>query len=117
MRDALLSPADEERLLGRPVRPLLTPADRRALAGRRYLVTGAGGSIGAEIARQLASCAPAALALLDHSERQLFEIEREIAERWPDVPIEPLLVDVTRPSAMRQACRRSRPHAVFHAAA
>ena len=66
MRD--LSDRDLERLLGRAVRARLDAEDRRALAGRRVLVTGAGGSIGAELARQIASCAPDHLALVDRSE-------------------------------------------------
>jgi len=112
-----LTPADEEALLGRPVRPLLTDADRDMFAGERCLVTGAGGSIGSELARQLASCRPALLTLVDHSEPHLFQIERDLAERWPDVRLDPVLADVTRPVMMRVACERARPHVVFHAAA
>ena len=117
MTDVGLTRADEEALLGRPVRPLLTAADRHAFEGQRCLVTGAGGSIGSELARQLAACAPAQLTLLDNSERQLFEIERELVERWPGVRLEPVLADVTRPAMMQAACGRGRPDVVFHAAA
>jgi FlaA1/EpsC-like NDP-sugar epimerase len=112
-----LTDQDEEALLGRHVAPLLTEADRSAFAGRRCIVTGAGGSIGSELARQIASSGPALLTLVDHSEQHLFLIERELAERWPHVRLDPVLADVTRSASMRLACRRTRPHVVFHAAA
>ena len=65
----------EQQLLGRPVESVLTAFDRRALKGRRLLVTGAGGSVGSELARQLASCTPASLTLIDHAEYNLFRVE------------------------------------------
>ena len=74
----------EEALLGRTVRDVLTPADRRAIAGRRVIITGAGGSVGSELSRQIASCAPEALALFDHSEYSLFRIEQELRRLHPD---------------------------------
>ncbi len=109
--------AELEMLLGRPVCRLLTAADRRAFAGRRVLITGAGGSVGSELARQIAACAPDRLTILDHSEFNLFQIERELAECAPAVPIDPVLADVTRPEVVRRACRSARPHVVYHAAA
>ena len=60
--------AELEQLLDRPVRQVLSEADRRAFAGRRVLITGAGGSIGSELARQVAACHPERLTLIDHSE-------------------------------------------------
>ena len=108
---------DEEMLLGRPVRPLLAAADRAAFAGERCLVTGAAGTIGAELARQLASCDPDVLTLVDQNEERLFHLERELNERWPGVALDPVLADITRPGSMRQAFRRVRPRVVFHAAA
>ena len=108
---------EEEVLLGRRVRPLVTPREREAFEGRRCLVTGAGGTIGGELARQIAACGPAALTLVDHSEHQLFQIEREMAERWPDVHLQAVLGDVAHPATMHLACARARPHVVFHAAA
>ena len=62
---------------------VLTGQDRRAFAGRRVLITGAGGSIGSELARQVAACGPSRLTLVDQSEFNLFQIERELAERFP----------------------------------
>lgn len=108
---------EEEVLLARPVQSLLTDADRRAFAGRRCLITGAGGSVGAELARQIASCRPAHLTVLDHGEHSLFSIERELRESHHDLALEAVLADVTRPSSIRAAVTRSRPDLVFHAAA
>ena len=71
----------EQLLLGRPVESVLTAFDRRALKGRRLLVTGAGGSVGSELARQLASCAPASLTLVDHAEYNLFRVEHRLRDR------------------------------------
>ena len=113
----LLTSEQERLLLGRPVRPLLRPSDRAAFAGQRCLVTGAGGSLGSELARQLAACQVAQLTLLEHSEHGLFQIERELQDRWPGVSLDPVLGDVTRPGVVRQALGSARPHVVFHAAA
>lgn len=110
------SETELETLMDRPVCRLLTADDRGAFDGRRVLITGAGGSIGAELARQVAHCQPAQLTLIDQSELNLFQIEREIAHAEPGVPLEIVLGDVTR-SRLRAACRQARPHVVYHAAA
>jgi FlaA1/EpsC-like NDP-sugar epimerase len=112
-----LDRAAEERLLGRPVESVLTAIDRRALKERRLLVTGAGGSIGSELARQLASCEPASLTLVDHAEYNLFRIERSLRAEFPKLTIEAVVGDVSRRADIRQACLITRPHAVYHAAA
>ena len=112
-----LTLGEQARLLGRPVRPLPISAYRAAFVGERCLVTGAAGTIGAELARQLASCEPEVLTLVDQNEERLFYLERELNERWPDVTLDPILADVTRPATMRRAFRRVRPRVVFHAAA
>ncbi len=106
-----------ESLLDRPVRQLVTAADRRRLAGRRVVITGGGGSVGSELARQIADCRPAALTLVDHSELALFEILRELSERHPDVAVTPVLADVCRAPLMRRALAAAAPDVVFHAAA
>ena len=109
--------AELESLLTRPVRQLLTAADRKAFAGRRVLVTGGGGSVGSELARQIADCHPAQLTLVDHSELALFEIMGELAECAPHVALEAVLADVCRARLMRRTLRAAAPDVVFHAAA
>jgi FlaA1/EpsC-like NDP-sugar epimerase len=106
-----------EQLLARPVRQVMSDEDRQAFAGRRVLITGAGGSIGSELARQVAACGPARLTLVDHSEHALFLIERELAAVVGEQVIEPVLADVTRPAFVRQIFSLSRPQVVYHAAA
>jgi FlaA1/EpsC-like NDP-sugar epimerase len=107
----------EQRLLGRPVESVLTAFDRRALKGRRLLVTGAGGSVGAELARQLASCAPSSLTLVDHAEYNLFAIEHRLRLEYPSLAVHAVLGDVSRRADIRSACLTARPHTVYHAAA
>jgi FlaA1/EpsC-like NDP-sugar epimerase len=112
-----LDRAAEERLLGRPVESVLTAIDRRALKDRRLLITGAGGSVGSELARQLAACEPASLTLVDHAEYNLFRIDRRLRTEFPRLTIEPVIGDVSRRADIRHACLIARPHAIYHAAA
>lgn len=107
----------QEQLLGRSVRDVLTGTDRQALSGSRVVVTGAGGSVGSELSRQIAACRPAALTLLDHSEYALFRIERELRERFPMLRVNAVLGDVSRRADMRQVCGETQPRVVYHAAA
>jgi FlaA1/EpsC-like NDP-sugar epimerase len=107
----------EQYLLGRPLRATLPEAVRDAFAGTRVLVTGAGGSVGAELARQLAACGPAELVLLDHAEYQLFRVTRAIETEYPNISVAAALADVSRPEDVTTAFQMHRPHSVFHAAA
>jgi FlaA1/EpsC-like NDP-sugar epimerase/lipopolysaccharide/colanic/teichoic acid biosynthesis glycosyltransferase len=86
-------------------------------AGRRVLVTGAGGSIGSEISRQIAACGPARLLLFEKHEASLYHIERELRGLYPDLAIEPILGDVAEVERVEDVFRRARPEIVFHAAA
>jgi FlaA1/EpsC-like NDP-sugar epimerase len=104
----------EQLLLGRAVRAGLSAAQRSAFANRRILITGAGGSVGSELGRQLAECGPAELVLLDHGEYALFRIARELRDR---ATITAVLGDVSRRVDIRGACLAHRPDYVFHAAA
>jgi FlaA1/EpsC-like NDP-sugar epimerase len=87
------------------------------LAGRRVLVTGAGGSIGAELCRQIARVAPSRLVLLDHAEDNLFEVERELVEDRHVLNAVAVLADCKEEERMREVLGEHRPEVVFHAAA
>lgn len=87
-------------------------AVRQMLVGRRVLITGAGGSIGSEIARQVARSSPATLIALDHDESHLHDMAASIR-----TPVVQVLADIRDPAAVRRAFDRHRPELVFHAAA
>jgi FlaA1/EpsC-like NDP-sugar epimerase len=87
------------------------------LARQTVLVTGAGGSIGAELCRQIARVGPRRLVLVEWSEPALFEIERELVDERGFPPSVPVLADVKDRGKMRQVFERYRPDVVFHAAA
>lgn len=87
------------------------------LGGRRILVTGAGGSIGSEISRQVARWKPSELALLGHGENSIFEILLELRENFPGLPIHPVIADIRDEARLRDAFARFRPQVIFHAAA
>jgi len=106
----------EELLSRAPVR--LDPKPVRALvAGKRVLVTGAGGSIGSELARQIAASGPAQLTLLDAAEANLFHIDRELGEAWPALPRRDVLCDVRDAARLDLVFAAEKPELVFHAAA
>jgi FlaA1/EpsC-like NDP-sugar epimerase len=104
-------------LLGRdPVR-LDDAGLHQMLQGKRVLVTGAGGSIGAELCRQIARFAPKQVILFDISEFALYSIEQEFRDRMPKVQIAAVLGDVKDRSRVTQVFEKYQPHTVFHAAA
>jgi FlaA1/EpsC-like NDP-sugar epimerase len=90
---------------------------RSVVSGRSVLVTGAGGSIGSELARQLAHLEPAHLALLGNGENEIFDILNELRSVHPTLQLTPMIADIRDLTRMRSLYRRLRPHAVFHAAA
>ena len=108
---------EAEDLLGRePV--LLDPAALGdTVRNQTVLVTGAGGSIGSELCRQVARLAPARLLLLDHAEFNLYAIEQELSDLHPGLPLVPLLADVKDGAQLLALCLRWRPQLVLHAAA
>lgn len=106
-----------EDLLGRPPVQLTQEAVRRRLAGRVVLVTGAGGSIGSELCRQIARYAPAAIVGFDHGETALYDVEQELAERFPDVAFYPAVGSLRDRRRLREVFRDHRPQSVYHAAA
>ena len=101
-----------EDLLGRTPVPTDLESVRRSLTGHRVLVTGAGGSIGSEICRQVSSLDPALLVLLDHDETHLHDAAATLSG-----PCTQALVDITDRAAVLEAFERYQPEVVFHAAA
>jgi len=101
-------------LIGRAQVQTDLEAVRRMLAGRRVLVTGAGGSIGSEIARQVAASGPASLIALDHDESHLHDLAASLG---PDASVTQVLVDIRDVDAVQRVFDRHRPELVFHAAA
>ena len=112
-----LRPVAIEDLLNRPQVSLDRPGMARLVAGRRVLVTGAGGSIGAELARQLAGFRPACLVLLDQSEYALWQIDLELSELAADVPRRTVIADIRDAVRVGTVFAHERPELVFHAAA
>ena len=106
-----------EDLLGREVVTLDSEGLHRLLGGRTVLVTGAGGSIGSELARQIARFAPSRLVLLEQSEFALYRIEEEFAAHMPQTPVSGLVGDVKDAARVEEVFARFRPEVVFHAAA
>lgn len=106
-----------EDLLDRPPVDLAVGLPGQVFSHRRVLITGAGGSIGSELARQVARLRPARLSLVERAENALFEIHRELTSLWPDLVTEPLLADVGDESRMRGIFRTSQPDVVLHSAA
>lgn len=106
-----------EDVLGRPQATLDRPAMRRLIEGRRVLVTGAGGTIGSELVRQIADLGPARITLVDQSEYALYRIDLELAERAPDLPRAALIGNVRDRARVEEVLTDARPEIVFHAAA
>ena len=106
-----------EDLLGRAPVDLDLSDMARLIGGRTVMVTGAGGSIGSELVRQVARFAPWRVLLVERSEFALFSIEREMSEALPDVEFRPVLADVAVESRMRDVFEQFRPALVLHAAA
>lgn len=104
-------------MLGRPTVNLDTPEIQRFIAGRRVLVTGAGGSIGSELCRQIVRFCPKRLTLVDRSEFGLFETHRELQSRWIGSDLRACVADVRDRRRLRDVLADERPHVLFHAAA
>jgi len=99
-------------------------AVRKLVHGKRVLITGAGGSIGRELCRQIWRCNPAALILLGHGENSIFEITQELGGKWNggsekkgDATLIPIIADIRFPDRIRAVFEQQRPQIVFHAAA
>jgi len=115
-----LSPAprfDINRLLGRSPIAVDPGEISDVLQGAVVLVTGAGGSIGSELCRQIARFEPQAIVLLGHGENSIFEIGLDLKLSFPDLPTYPVIVDVRNQQRVEWAVEKYRPDVIFHAAA
>ena len=90
---------------------------RAIVSGETVLVTGAGGSIGSELARQIASLGPSQLLLLGNGENEIFDIHEELKDTHPALQLQPIIADVRDRMRVHTVFKRFRPRAVFHAAA
>ena len=110
-----------EDLLGRDTVPPRLDLLSRCISGKHVLVTGAGGSIGSELCRQIVKLAPARLVLLEQSEVALYDIERElrglIAQSGRDTTLIPMLGSVVNRGHVQRLCRENRIDTLYHAAA
>ena len=112
-----IKPVAIEDLLGREPVHLDWTAIRNGCTGKSILVTGGGGSIGAELCRQIAQLSPARLGIYEQSEFNLYEIERELRQNFPDLVLHAVLGDVCDEIAVDRALQRFAPDLIFHAAA
>ena len=112
-----IRPVDINDLLGREVVELDDAAIGRFLRGRRILITGAGGSIGSEMCRQVCRYQPAELILVEQAETPLFDIDNELRSSFPDIPIAAVICDIYDRDRVLELWSERRPEVVIHAAA
>ncbi|WP_149754919.1 polysaccharide biosynthesis protein [Roseivivax sediminis] len=110
-------PVSLDELLGRNRLESELPGVSHAYSGRRILVTGAGGSIGSELCRQLIACKPHCVVLLDHSEHALYTVEKELREIGGDLGIVPVLGSVLDDETVRRVIAENGIDVILHAAA
>jgi FlaA1/EpsC-like NDP-sugar epimerase len=106
-----------EDLLGRPQVELEEPAIRARITGSVVLVTGAGGSIGSELCRQIARFSPRAIIGFDQAETALYQIDQELRTSWPGLAFYPEIGSIQSRRRLEEVFREHRPQAVYHAAA
>ena len=114
---SLIRDVDVSDLLGREQVTLDMQSISGFITGKSILVTGAGGSIGSEIVRQVCGYDPARIIMLGRGENSLFEAENSLNGEFPDVPRETVVADVRDERKMRMVFEKHRPQVVFHAAA
>jgi FlaA1/EpsC-like NDP-sugar epimerase len=112
-----VQPIALEDLLGRPETILDRQSITSFVEGKRALVTGAGGTIGSELTRQISALNPAALILVENSEFNLYSIELELREKYPALSITALIADVRDAPRIHSIFEDVKPDIVFHAAA
>jgi O-antigen biosynthesis protein WbqV len=114
---SLVRPVAVEDLLGRPEIVLQQDKIAALVAGRRVIVTGAGGSIGSELVRQIAALQPRKLVLVDNGEFNLYTIDHEIRAQHPAIQVHTILADVRDRTRVDSIFITEQPDVVFHAAA
>jgi len=112
-----IKPVEFEDLLARESVEMEAPASSGWIAGRKVLVTGAGGTIGAELARQIWACHPKSMVLIERSEPALFEIEQELKEDGAGSEVIAIVADAGDEKRMETVFQQQKPDLVFHAAA
>lgn len=112
-----LRPVRLEDLLGRDEVELNWDMIKKSIKGKRVVVTGGGGSIGSELCRQVLRLIPSELVIIDHSEYNLYEIERELKSKYKDAPIRFILQSVNDKVGLTRSFEQFSPEIVFHAAA
>jgi len=118
-RPDTLSPFEAADLIGRELKALDIEPVQRLITGKRVLITGAGGTIGSEITRQVAALTPERLVLVDNSEFNLYEIDRELKELFPDAEDLwfPFLASICDEARMEEIFAAEKPQIILHAAA
>ncbi len=112
-----VKPVAIEDLLGRPQTPLDRDAMKALISGKNVVITGAGGSIGAELTRQIAAFAPVSLNLIENNEFALYKIDQEIEDTHPELKRRAIIVDVRDRNRIFNTFDELKPDLVFHAAA
>ncbi len=112
-----IKPIAIEDLLGRPQVPLHRNSMTQLIHGKNVLVTGAGGSIGSELVRQVAALEPSLLTLIDNSEYALYRIDLEVCEHFQNINHQSEIADVRDRGRLTQVFKNAKPDIVFHAAA
>ena len=112
-----LRPVNIEDLLGRDQVNLQWDRLSAGISGKRVLVTGGGGSIGSELCRQIMALKPASLAIVENSEFNLYQIEQELGQSFPGIPLQLRLISITDEVAVSHLFADFSPELVFHAAA
>ena len=112
-----IKPVAIEDLLGRPQTPLDRDAMKALITNKNIVVTGAGGSIGAELTRQVATFSPMSLSLIENNEFALYTIDQEISNLQPELKRRAIIVDVRDRDRILDTIDNLKPDLVFHAAA